>query len=469
MVGMTRPEVRTLRDAAPLAALAHPFRSRIMDALKVDGPSTASMLAARTGQAVGNASHHLKVLAAAGLVEEAPELARDRRERWWRLVERRHPVEPPRPRRPRPRSPPPRRPRRSSCGVSRSGSATGWPTPTPTPSGTTRRSPPRTGCGSAPPSSASSPRGPRAVRRWSNREVPDDGIAPRAGVRLRPRLPEPAVTAGTAPVATRRSPDRRQPQLPPALVRRGRLGSRVDDHRGRRARSSPSPPSTPAPRWMGLLTAAAWLPWLARRPAGRRLGRPRRRPAGDDRGRPRGRGVRSGRYRSRGRSGVLTLPHLVVAALRRRHRVGVPAHRLPPRSCPASSPPATSPTANARLVGTESAMQVVGPGLGGAPRRGRLRRLRASSPTCCPSSCSALCLHLMDRRRMLPAVAARRRREPLRTEVAAGIRVVAPRPLPALLHPPGRGVELRASPATPRCSCSSSCATSTSTRAASAS
>jgi DNA-binding transcriptional ArsR family regulator len=83
---MTRPEVRTLRDAAPLAALAHPFRSRIMDALKVDGPSTASMLAARTGQAVGNASHHLKVLAAAGLVEEAPELARDRRERWWRLV-----------------------------------------------------------------------------------------------------------------------------------------------------------------------------------------------------------------------------------------------------------------------------------------------------------------------------------------------------------------------------------------------
>jgi DNA-binding transcriptional ArsR family regulator len=83
---MTRPEVRTLRDARPLAALAHPFRARMMDALKVDGPSTASMLAARTGQAVGNASHHLRVLADAGLVEEAPELARDRRERWWRLV-----------------------------------------------------------------------------------------------------------------------------------------------------------------------------------------------------------------------------------------------------------------------------------------------------------------------------------------------------------------------------------------------
>jgi DNA-binding transcriptional ArsR family regulator len=78
--------VQTLTDARALAALANPFRSRMIDALSVDGPSTASALAARTGQAVGSASHHLKVLAQAGLVEEAPELARDRRERWWRLV-----------------------------------------------------------------------------------------------------------------------------------------------------------------------------------------------------------------------------------------------------------------------------------------------------------------------------------------------------------------------------------------------
>ena len=78
--------VQTLTDARALAALANPFRSRMLDALAVDGPSTASALAKRTGQAVGSASHHLKVLSAAGLVEEAPELARDRRERWWRLV-----------------------------------------------------------------------------------------------------------------------------------------------------------------------------------------------------------------------------------------------------------------------------------------------------------------------------------------------------------------------------------------------
>jgi len=82
-----RPGIRTVTDAKALSAMANPFRSRMMDALKVDGPSTASGLAARTGQAVGSASHHLKVLHEAGLVEEAPELAKDRRERWWRLVD----------------------------------------------------------------------------------------------------------------------------------------------------------------------------------------------------------------------------------------------------------------------------------------------------------------------------------------------------------------------------------------------
>jgi DNA-binding transcriptional ArsR family regulator len=82
-----RPGIRTVTDAKALSAMANPFRSRMMDALKVDGPSTASALAARTGQAVGSASHHLKVLHEAGLVEEAPELAKDRRERWWRLVD----------------------------------------------------------------------------------------------------------------------------------------------------------------------------------------------------------------------------------------------------------------------------------------------------------------------------------------------------------------------------------------------
>lgn len=85
---MTIDGVRQVSDPRVLAALSHPLRRRLMDVLKVDGPSTASALAAATGQAVGNVSHHLKVLGECHLIEKAPELARDRRERWWRLVSR---------------------------------------------------------------------------------------------------------------------------------------------------------------------------------------------------------------------------------------------------------------------------------------------------------------------------------------------------------------------------------------------
>lgn len=67
-----------------VTAVHHPLRRRLVEVLALDGPATASILAARTDQLVGNVSHHLKVLARAGMVEEAPELAKDRRERWWR-------------------------------------------------------------------------------------------------------------------------------------------------------------------------------------------------------------------------------------------------------------------------------------------------------------------------------------------------------------------------------------------------
>ncbi|MFF7455525.1 ArsR/SmtB family transcription factor [Kitasatospora sp. NPDC008115] len=76
--------VRQIADARVLAALTHPVRRRLLDLLAVDGPATVGLLAERTGQAVGSISHHLRTLAGADLVEEAPELARDRRERWWR-------------------------------------------------------------------------------------------------------------------------------------------------------------------------------------------------------------------------------------------------------------------------------------------------------------------------------------------------------------------------------------------------
>jgi DNA-binding transcriptional ArsR family regulator len=83
------PETRVITDSKVLSAMSHPVRRRLLDALTVDGASTVSMLAERTGQAVGNISHHIKVLAAAELVEEAPELARDRREHWWREADAR--------------------------------------------------------------------------------------------------------------------------------------------------------------------------------------------------------------------------------------------------------------------------------------------------------------------------------------------------------------------------------------------
>jgi DNA-binding transcriptional ArsR family regulator len=84
------PDARTVHtDVNVLAALHHPARRRLLELLGLDGPSTVSQLADAVEERVGNVSHHLKVLAEAGLIEEAPELARDRRERWWRSAQRR--------------------------------------------------------------------------------------------------------------------------------------------------------------------------------------------------------------------------------------------------------------------------------------------------------------------------------------------------------------------------------------------
>jgi DNA-binding transcriptional ArsR family regulator len=79
MVRITEPVV--------LKAIAHPLRRRLLDVLRVDGPSMPSALARSTGQAVANISHHMRVLSEAGLVAEAPDLARNRKEHWWRIVD----------------------------------------------------------------------------------------------------------------------------------------------------------------------------------------------------------------------------------------------------------------------------------------------------------------------------------------------------------------------------------------------
>jgi len=68
-----------------MRAMVHPIRMRIMDALRTDGPSTATRLAVRLGESSGSTSYHLRVLADAGVIEEDPERG-NARDRWWRRV-----------------------------------------------------------------------------------------------------------------------------------------------------------------------------------------------------------------------------------------------------------------------------------------------------------------------------------------------------------------------------------------------
>lgn len=80
--------IRDIVDADVLKAFTNPLRSRLYEMLALDGPATVGMLAERAGAAVGSVSHHLGILARAGLIVEAPELARDAREHWWQRAQR---------------------------------------------------------------------------------------------------------------------------------------------------------------------------------------------------------------------------------------------------------------------------------------------------------------------------------------------------------------------------------------------
>lgn len=73
-----------VRDAGAMRALAHPTRSRLLGELRADGPRSVGGLSGVVDEAPGSVSYHLGVLAEHGFVEEAPELAPNRRERWFR-------------------------------------------------------------------------------------------------------------------------------------------------------------------------------------------------------------------------------------------------------------------------------------------------------------------------------------------------------------------------------------------------
>lgn len=80
------PDARQATTAM-LKAYAHPLRRHIAKSVAGRGHARAADLAADLGVAANTVSFHLRVLAEAGLIEEAPEHARDKRDRVWKSAE----------------------------------------------------------------------------------------------------------------------------------------------------------------------------------------------------------------------------------------------------------------------------------------------------------------------------------------------------------------------------------------------
>ncbi len=88
---MVRPPEPTssptpVHDPTVLRAIAHPIRSRILSEVAARRGARAADIARELGIPANQASFHLRQLAKYGLVEEAPEEARDRRDRVWRVT-----------------------------------------------------------------------------------------------------------------------------------------------------------------------------------------------------------------------------------------------------------------------------------------------------------------------------------------------------------------------------------------------
>jgi DNA-binding transcriptional ArsR family regulator len=84
---MSEPQEETDRvwmTSAMLKAYSHPLRRQMIRLFARREHLRAADVAADLGVAPNSASFHLRVLADAGLIEEAPEHARDRRDRVWK-------------------------------------------------------------------------------------------------------------------------------------------------------------------------------------------------------------------------------------------------------------------------------------------------------------------------------------------------------------------------------------------------
>ncbi len=79
-------------DAAALRVLAHPLRSRLLSALRRDGPATATDLATLLDSNTGATSYHLRKLESVGLVADT-EQGKGKR-RVWRAATDSHQFEP---------------------------------------------------------------------------------------------------------------------------------------------------------------------------------------------------------------------------------------------------------------------------------------------------------------------------------------------------------------------------------------
>ncbi len=84
----TIPPTRRALDSHALQVLAHPLRSRILTALRRNGPATATTLAIELATNTGATSYHLRKLADVELVEAA-EPGRGK-ERWWKASTESH-------------------------------------------------------------------------------------------------------------------------------------------------------------------------------------------------------------------------------------------------------------------------------------------------------------------------------------------------------------------------------------------
>ena len=81
------PERDVVLTPKALRGIVHPIRLQLLELLQIDGPATATGLAARVGQSSGVTSYHLRVLAEHGLIVEDTERGTGR-DRWWRAAHR---------------------------------------------------------------------------------------------------------------------------------------------------------------------------------------------------------------------------------------------------------------------------------------------------------------------------------------------------------------------------------------------